>query len=31
MHYIQALADYNLPIMTGGFVALSGRSAPIQR
>jgi len=31
MRYIKALADANLPRVTGGFVALPCRSAPIQR
>ena len=30
LHYIKSL-DYNLPNVNGGFVALSRRSAPIQR
>ena len=30
MLYIKSL-DYNLPNMNGEFVALSGRSAPVQR
>lgn len=29
MRCINALADYNLPIMTGGFIVLPCRSAPI--
>jgi hypothetical protein len=31
MRYVKAPADYSLPIMIGGFVALSCRSAPTQR